>query len=45
MMAGSAVAQALTEAKGTAGYGEKDFSALLDFVAGMAGVKPPRFDT
>ncbi len=45
MIAGSAVAQALTAAKGTAGFGERDFSALLDFVSGMAGIKPPRFDT
>lgn len=42
MLAGASVREALAAAKGTAGFGERDFSALLDFVAGMAGLEPPR---
>lgn len=43
MPAGSAVREALTLASGSAGYSEKDFSALLDFACETAGITPPRF--
>lgn len=42
MFAGASVREALAAARGTAGFADRDFSALLDFVAGMAGIVPPR---
>lgn len=41
--AGVAVREALAMARAQ-GYGDKDFSAILDAVCGLGGVKPPRLD-
>lgn len=42
MFAGSAVGEAVAQAARTGDFADKDFSALLDVVAGQAGIAPPR---
>ncbi|PJK27799.1 NAD(P)-dependent oxidoreductase [Minwuia thermotolerans] len=42
MFAGAAVRESLALAKGDAAFAGRDFSALLDHVCSLAGLKPPR---
>lgn len=42
MFAGASVREALALAKGDERYAGRDFSALLDHLCGIAGLKPPR---